>query len=206
MAAKLTTCFSTGISQKHRCSIDYIPSEQFDVQKHNAFTGKEDTSEIVIDRNETSPSLERDSEARDDEDIAEENAVEWTSIRETSVDLSKHDFSMLKVGKHILQLPQLQSSSQDYRLNKVINSAGIQQKNTEHQRHEREHTQHHQHTRGDAQHQQHTQINTQYQQLARVDTYKTQHQQHTREDTQHRQHAQEDTQHQNHMRGNTYRH
>lgn len=33
-------------------------------------------------------------------------------------DLSQADFSMLKVGKHIIQLPQLQSSSQGYRLNK----------------------------------------------------------------------------------------
>ena len=33
-------------------------------------------------------------------------------------DLNQADFSMLKVGKHIIQLPQLQSSSQGYRLNK----------------------------------------------------------------------------------------
>ena len=40
----------------------------------------------------------------------------------SSTDLSQPDFSMLKVGKHIIQLPLLHSSSQQCRVNEEINN------------------------------------------------------------------------------------
>lgn len=155
MAAKLTSCFSTGLHQRRRYSLGYACSKEDKLQKPNDFT--DDTSENISDGNEISSML---GHAVSDEDIAEESDFTWTLVRKQAVDFSQQDFSMLKVGKHILQLPQLHSSSQDYRLNKVINNSGNQQENTQLQ----------QHARGDTQQQQHARVNTQYRQLTQGNT------------------------------------
>ena len=80
-----------------------------------------------------------------DDVLPEENTFNWMFMRTQSTkqlvknktDFNQADFSMLKVGKHILQLPQLHSSSQDYRLNKNIkntmSSAKQQDTNTKQQ-------------------------------------------------------------------------
>lgn len=142
MAAKLTSCFSTGLSQRRRYNMENIDSEyqlQVDeVQKKTESLSDNDSltaTNLVFDpaRNETlsrKNSLFELQMPSKDEELSEENTFNWMFIRTRSTkelvsnktDLNQADFSMLKVGKHILQLPQLHSSSQDYRLNKNINN------------------------------------------------------------------------------------
>lgn len=139
MAAKLTSCFSTGLSQRHCYSMDNANNE-YEVPDNEVRTKAESFSDsdnltaknLVFNpaRNETQTRKHSIFERQipsNEEELPDESNFNWMFINRThstkglvsnSSDLNQADFSMLKVGKHILQLPQLHSSSQDYRLNK----------------------------------------------------------------------------------------
>ena len=132
MAAKLTSCFSTGLSQRRRYSMNKAETE-FELPLDKAWK-KESFSDdnlraknIKFDsaRNGTQSrkkSVVFDGQIPSNEDLYDD----WMFIQNQSTkelvtnlaDLNQADFSMLKVGKHIIQLPQLQSSSHGPRFNK----------------------------------------------------------------------------------------
>ncbi|KAJ7372844.1 hypothetical protein OS493_016767 [Desmophyllum pertusum] len=136
MAAKLTRCFSTGLSQRRRYNMDNadnvyeLPVDE--VRRKKSFADNESSTAKNLVRDGTQTQIYSTFEqqiASNEEDRADESTFNWIFIRKqstkelvsNSTDLSQPDFSMLKVGKHILQLPQLHSSlTQDYRLNKEI--------------------------------------------------------------------------------------
>ncbi|KAL9958449.1 hypothetical protein ACROYT_G035461 [Oculina patagonica] len=152
MAAKLTSCFSTGLSQRHCYNMDNADNE-YEIPDDEVRTKAESFSDndnltaknLVFNpaRNETQTrkhSIFERQISSNEEELPDESNFNWMFINRThstkglvsnSSDLNQADFSMLKVGKHILQLPQLHSSSQDYRLNKNINySLSTEQQDT----------------------------------------------------------------------------
>lgn len=131
MAAKLTSCFSTGLSQRRRYNMDNADNEYElpldEARKKESFSDDNLTAKNLkfnSGRNGTQSRkysvIER--QITSNEDLPDD----WMFIKKQSAkelvsnltELNQADFSMLKVGKHIIQLPQLQSSSQGYRLNK----------------------------------------------------------------------------------------
>ena len=143
MAAKLTSCFSTGLSQRRRYNMDNADNEYKSVpvdevrKKAESFSDNDilTTTNLVFNpaRNETRTQKHSTFERQipsNEEELPDDSTLNWMFIRTQSTkelvsnssDLNQADFSLLKVGKHILQLPQLHSSSQDYRSNKNINN------------------------------------------------------------------------------------
>ena len=132
MAAKLTSCFSTSLSLRRRYHLDNAENEYElpleEVWNKESFSDDNLTAKNVKFDSARNGTRSRKTSAVFDQQIPsnEELHDDWMFIKKQSTkelvsnltDLNQADFSMLKVGKHIIQLPQLQSSSQGYRLNK----------------------------------------------------------------------------------------
>ena len=131
MAAKLTSCFSTGLSQRRRYNMDNAESE-YELLRDEA-RKKESFSDDNLRAKNLKFNSVRDGTQRRKNSVFErqipsnEGLDDWMFLKKQSTtkelvsnltDLNQADFSMLKVGKHIIQLPQLQFSSQGCRLNK----------------------------------------------------------------------------------------
>lgn len=132
MAAKLTSCFSTSLSLRRRYSLDNAENE-YELPLDAVWNKESFSDDNLRAENLKFDSARNGTQRRKystvfDQQIPsnEELHDDWMFIKKQSTkelvsnltDLSQADFSMLKVGKHIIQLPQLQSSSQGYRLNK----------------------------------------------------------------------------------------
>lgn len=128
MAAKLTSCFSTSLSQRRRYNLDDAENEYElpleETRKNQSFSDdknlKFNSARNGIQSRKNSTIIDRPIPSNEDLHF------DWMFMKKQSTeelvsnltDLNQADFSMLKVGKHIIQLPQLQSSTQGYRLNK----------------------------------------------------------------------------------------
>ena len=133
MAAKLISCFSTGLSQRRRYKLDNSGQNEYNLpfeeaREKESFSDDNLRAKILkfdSARNGTQSrknSAVFDRQIPSNEDLQDEGMfMKKQSTKElvcNLTDLNQADFSMLKVGRHIIQLPQLQSSSQGYRLTK----------------------------------------------------------------------------------------
>lgn len=132
MAAKLTSCFSTSLTLRRHYNLDNAENE-YELPLDEACNKERFSDDNLRAKNfkfdcALNGTQRRKNSAVFDQQIPsnEELHDDWMFIKKESTtelvsnfkDLNQADFSMLKVGKHIIQLPQLQSSSQGYRLNK----------------------------------------------------------------------------------------
>ena len=132
MAAKLTSCFSTSLSLRRRYNLDNVENE-YELPPDEAWNKESFSDDNLRAKNLKLDSARNGSQSRKtsavfDQQIPsnEDLHEDWMFIKKQSTkelvsnlsDLNQADFSMLKVGKHIIQLPQLQSSSRGYQLNK----------------------------------------------------------------------------------------
>ena len=138
MAAKLTSCFSTGLSQRRRYNMDNAETE-YELPLDQAGKKESFSGDNLRGRNLKFESARNGTQSRNNsavfdrqipsnEDLLDDLMfIKKQSTKElvsNLTDLNQADFSMLKVGRHIIQLPQLQTSTQGYRMNKsnVLNT------------------------------------------------------------------------------------
>lgn len=132
MAAKLTSCFSIGLSQRRRYNMNNAENEyelpldearekeSFSDDNLRAKNLKFDSARNGTQSRKNSAVFDRQIPSNEDlhDDWMFINTQSTKELVSNLADLNQADFSMLNVGKHIIQLPQLQSSSQGYRFNK----------------------------------------------------------------------------------------
>lgn len=135
MAAKLPSCISTGLSQRRcynmenaECTYELPNGEALEIKndpnsKSAGFTLEHDEAQIY---STSTPSVQSDEEnRREDMDFDTMFDGEQSNVERigSSTDLNQADFRKLQVGKHILQLPVLYSSSQNCRVDKDVNNS-----------------------------------------------------------------------------------
>lgn len=116
MAAKLTSCFSIGLSQRRRYNMNNAENE-YELPLDEAREKESFSDDNLRAKNLKFDSARNGTQSRKNSAVFDRQ-IPSKELVSNLADLNQADFSMLNVGKHIIQLPQLQSSSQGYRFNK----------------------------------------------------------------------------------------